>query len=148
MSAYYKDLFYFMEEDGILDCHDERDLYALHYVYLPAIQASLNEFVRQWNHHGLRTVHSMAPLAIWYSEVDTGIDGVDIGDITLYGIDPDGPVSDIETDNMVIVPESTINLTETQANDVNRLVPNSLVDDGNHRIDHYRRIQNYLKTQY
>ena len=54
--AYYKDLFNFMQDHGILDCNDERDLYALHYVFLPAIQASLDEFVRQWNNHGLRTV--------------------------------------------------------------------------------------------
>ena len=53
-SAYYKDLFIFMQDDGILDCNDERDLYALHYVFLPAIQASLDEFVRQWNNHGFR----------------------------------------------------------------------------------------------
>ncbi|CAB3979523.1 Hypothetical predicted protein [Paramuricea clavata] len=77
--------------------------------------ASLNEFVNQWNHHGLRTMHSISPLALWYSEViEIGVTGVNIGDITLYGIDPDGPVGDIETENMVVVPESTINLTENQ----------------------------------
>lgn len=46
-SAYYKDLFMFMEENEILDAHDELDIFALHYVYLPAIQASVNEFVSQ-----------------------------------------------------------------------------------------------------
>ena len=148
-SAYYKDLFNFMQDDGILDCNDERDLYALHYVFLPAIQASLDEFVRQWNNHGLRTVNSISPLAIWYSEVETGIDNFDIGNISLYGIDPDGPiVNDIETENMLIVPESTITLTEMQMNDVTNLVPNPLVDDGNHKINHYLQIQNYLRTEY
>ena len=148
-SAYYKDLFNFMQDDGILDCNDERDLYALHYVFLPYIQASLDEFVRQWNNHGLRTVNSISPLAIWYSEVETGIDNFDIGNISLYGIDPDGPiVNDIETENMLIVPESTITLTEMQMNDVTNLVPNPLVDDGNHKINHYLQIQNYLRTEY
>ena len=147
-SAYYKDLFNFMVTEGILDCHDERDLYALHYVFQQAIQASLDEFVRQWNHHGLRTVHSTSPLAIWYSEVETGINDVDIADIFCYGIDPDGPVGEIETDNMVIVPQSTLHLTETQTNEIARIVPNSLADDGNHRISHYLRIQTYLKSQY
>ena len=138
-----------MQDDGILDCNDERDLYALHYVFLPAIQASLDEFVRQWNNHGLRTVNSIYPLAIWYSEVETGIDNFDIGNISLYGIDPDGPiVNDIETENMLIVPESTITLTEMQMNDVTNLVPNPLVDDGNHKINHYLQIQNYLRTEY
>ena len=148
-SAYYKDLFNFMQDDGILDCNDERDLYALHYVFFPAIQASLDEFVRQWNNHGLRTVNSISPLAIWYSEVETGIDNFDIGNISLYRIDPDGPiVNDIETENMLIVPESTITLTEMQMNDVANLVSNPLVDDGNHKINHYLQIQNYLRTEY
>ena len=148
-SAYYKDLFNFMQDDGILDCNDERDLYALHYVFLPAIQASLDEFVRQRNNHGLRTMNSVSPLAIWYSEVETGIDDFDTGNISLYGIDPDGPVvNDIETENMVIVPDSTITLTDMQMNDVLNLVPNPLVDDGNHKINHYLQIQNYLKIEY
>jgi hypothetical protein len=148
-SAYYKDVFNFMQDDGILDCNDERDLYALHYVFLPAIQASLDEFVRQWNNHGLRTMNSVSPLAIWYSEVETGIDDFDTGNISLYGIDPDGPVvNDIETENMVIVPDSTITLTDMQMNDVLNLVPDPLVDDGNHKINHYLQIQNYLKIEY
>lgn len=148
-SAYYKDLFNFMQDEGILDCNDERDLYAMHYVFLPAIQASLDEFVRQWNNHGLRTVNSMSPLALWYSEIERGVDDFDIGDITLYGIDPDGPVvNDIETGNMVIVPESTITLTDLQLSDVISILPNPLADDGNHKINHFLRIQNYLKTEY
>lgn len=109
----------------------------------------MDEFVRQWNNHGLRTVNSKSPLAIWYSEVETGIGDSDIGNISLYGIDPDDPVvNDIETENMVIVPESTITLTEIQMNDVANLVPNPLVDDGNHKINHYLEIQNYLKVHY
>lgn len=147
-SAHYKDLFQFMEDDGILDSNDELDLYALHYVYLPAIQASLNEFIAQWNHHGLRTMHSTSPLALWYSEViQTGVNDIDVGDISLYGIDPDGPVINIETD-MVIVPENTIQLTENQARDINHLVPDPLAEDGNHRIWHYLAICNYLRTQF
>ena len=102
-----------MQDNGILNCNDERDLYALYYDFLPNIKASLNEFVCQWNNHGLRTVNSTFPLAIWYSEVETGINDFDIDHIPLYGIDPNVPVvSDIETENMVTVPESTITLTE------------------------------------
>ena len=147
-SAYYKDLFQFME-DGILDSHDELNLYALHYVYLPAIQASLNKFIAQWNNHELRTMHSTSPLALWYAKVvQTGVNDIDVGDISLYGIDPDGPVSNTETDNMVNVPESNIQLTENQAHDINHLIPDPLADDGNHRIWHYLTICNYLKTQF
>ena len=121
LTAHYKDVFYFIQDNGILDCNDERDLYALHYVFLPVIQASLGDFIRQWNHHGIRTVNSISPLAIWYAQVETGIDDVELDDINLYGIDPGGPNPDeIETDNMIIVPESTITLTKTQLNHVKK----------------------------
>ena len=39
-------LFYFMENQGILDPVSERDLYALHYVFLPHINLSLSKFKR------------------------------------------------------------------------------------------------------
>ena len=119
-----------MEEDGILDSINEQDIFALHHVYLPFIQASLDEFIRQWNYHGLRTMSSTSPLALWHSEIaHSGIHDIDVGDVSLYGIDPDGPFSEIET-----VPESTIQLTEHQANEINQLLPDPLVDDGNHKI--------------
>ena len=87
-------------------------------------------------------------MALWYSElVPTGVDDIDVGDIFLYGIDPDGPVAGIETDNMVSVPESTIQLTDSQADDIKGPVPDPLADDGNHRIGHYLTIANYLKLQ-
>ena len=94
-----------MEYTGTLDAHDERDLFAVHYVYKPALQASLDKFISQWNNHGLLTMRRVSPLALWYSEMGaSGVDDVDVGDISLYGVDPDGPVPDLETDTMVTVP--------------------------------------------
>ncbi|XP_074627042.1 uncharacterized protein LOC141885050 [Acropora palmata] len=149
VSSFYIDLFNFMEYTGILDAHDERDLFALHYVYKPAIQASLDEFISQWNYHGLLTMRSMSPLALWYSEmVASGVDDVDVGDISLYGVDPEGPVPDLETDNMVTVPESTVQVTDNHADEIRSIVPDPLVDDGNHGIAHYLAIANYLKMRY
>ena len=54
-SAHYKDVFQFLANSNALDSLDEVHLWALHYVYLPRINASLDEFKSQWNHHGLRT---------------------------------------------------------------------------------------------
>ena len=88
----------------------------------------------------------MFSLALWYSEfVPSGVDDIDIGNITLYGVDPDGPVACIKTENMVSVPESTIQLTDNQADGIKCLVPDPLADDGNHRIRHCLAIANYLK---
>lgn len=91
-SGYYEDLFNFMHDDGILGCNDERDLYALHYVFLqPFKHHWMNLSVSGTTMHGLRTVNSIFPLAIWYSEVETGIDSV-IANVSVYGIDPKGSV--------------------------------------------------------
>ena len=53
-----------------------------------------------------------------------------------YGIDYDGPLTDIETDNNVVVPESQIQLTDHQLQELqNRIDP--LSDDGNNGINHF-----------
>lgn len=44
-----------MELEGSLDPDNEIHLYALHLVFVPLIQKSLDEFSYSWNHHGLRT---------------------------------------------------------------------------------------------
>ena len=64
-SALYKDVFQFLENSNALDSLDEVHLWALYYVYLTRINASLDEFKSQWNHHGLRTTGHQSPLALW-----------------------------------------------------------------------------------
>ena len=49
--SHYTDLFLYMEEDQILDRNGIIDLFSLHYIYQPRIQASLDEFKKGWNHH-------------------------------------------------------------------------------------------------
>lgn len=65
VSGYYKDLFLFMENVGLLDSTDPLHITALHHVYQPRINRSVDEFVRQWNNHSLRTMESRSPLQLW-----------------------------------------------------------------------------------
>ena len=46
-----------MESEGILPPDDQMHLFAynFHFVYLPRINAALEEFVVQWNNHSIRT---------------------------------------------------------------------------------------------
>lgn len=135
-SALYKDLFQFLENTGTLDSLDELHLLALQYVYLPRINASLEEFTRQWNHHGIRTAGHQSPLALWYSAMLTAPDESSIINWQTYGIDNDGPISDIETNNNVVVPESHLQLSEQQLQELERNV-DPISDDGNNGIDHF-----------
>lgn len=65
VSGYYKDLFLFMENVGLLDSTDPLHITALQHVYLPRMNRSVDEFVSQWNNHSLRTMESRSPLQLW-----------------------------------------------------------------------------------
>lgn len=61
---YYK-LFYFMEDLQILDVSDDTHLFALEYVFLPRINASLEKFMLAWNNHPLSSEGSLTPNQLW-----------------------------------------------------------------------------------
>lgn len=54
--GYYYRLFYFMEEEEILDSLNEINLLALHYIYEPKINEKLKLLTNAWAAHKLRTV--------------------------------------------------------------------------------------------
>ena len=58
---YYRKLFFSMEAEGVLDPSRTVDLFCLHLVYIPRINAALEEFVRRWNAHKLSSEHCMTP---------------------------------------------------------------------------------------
>ena len=63
-SLYYQ-LFYYMEDIGILHPDNSVDMFCLHFVYIPRINASLNQFTLTWNHHPLGSACNKSPLQIW-----------------------------------------------------------------------------------
>ena len=108
LGALYKDLFIFMENNSLLDVDNEVHLLALEIMYLPRINASLHEFEQQWNYHGVRTVGHQTPMALWYSRNIYNQQDVPKNDLASYGVEYDGEVPDLETDNNIVVPECTI----------------------------------------
>ena len=58
-------LFYYLEARGYLDPINEIHLYSLHYVFLPRINNSLQQFQDGWNHHGIRTAGHRSPYQIF-----------------------------------------------------------------------------------
>ena len=132
LSALYKDLFKFMENTGLLDSLSEVDLFALHYIYLPRINASLTEFRSQWNNHGIRTENHQPPLVLWQSNIHCLPDDPG-GPIESYGVDHEGPLPEISSNNNVIVPEC-LQLNEEQYRELQQRV-NPLAEDGNNGIE-------------
>ncbi|CAH0546672.1 unnamed protein product [Brassicogethes aeneus] len=151
VSKQFKQLFLYMEEVQILDEHNEIDLFSLSYVFLPRILRTLNEFIRQWNHHGLSTERNRSPVQIFYAATIAGSCVRDEDPIYLenpqeYGLDCLGPLPAIETDNNVVVPDFDITLTDDQLAMIRNHVPNPLIDDGASGINLYTCVRNLIKS--
>ena len=51
---------------GVLDCENAVHIFVVHYCFLDRINASLQSFVSDWNHHPVRTEHNNSPLQLLY----------------------------------------------------------------------------------
>ena len=145
-TSHFKDIFRFMEESNILDSKSELHIFALHYVYLPRVSQSVQEFVQQWNYHRLRTMNNRSPLALWNSGIiaDHTTD-VFLDDPDSYGIDFDGPMPELQTNNNVEVPSSLIQLSDDQYSSLQNLV-SPMEEDGNYGIYLYIRTCQFLEA--
>lgn len=113
VSSTYVQVFQQLEEDHILNSENECDLFCLHYVFLPRINASLRTFKSSWNNHPLSTERNRSPLQLYT--------GGSIGnplfeesiDLESYGIDPEAPLPDEEEleEPSVVVPDTDIELS-------------------------------------
>ena len=133
LSVLYRDLFKFMENTGLLDSLNEVDLLALHHVYLPQINASLTEFRSQWNNHGIRTANHKTQFMLWQTNIHCLPDDPRMVKVRDYGVDYEGPLPEITTNNNIIVPE-TLLLSEEQYQELQQRV-NPIEDDGNNGIE-------------
>ena len=61
----YYNLFYAMEDDGLLDASDPTHLYCLHYVFLARVNSSLRIYANAYAEHKLRTEHNQSPIQLW-----------------------------------------------------------------------------------
>ena len=110
---YYR-LFYHLENQLSLDPLNELHLFALHYVYLPRINRSLEMFQEAWNHHGLRTMHNASPHQLYTAGTlrlqQSNIQALDFFEDVdnAYGID----------ENVTWAPnaETTVNVPGTRVN--------------------------------
>lgn len=88
--SYFYFLFYAMEGEGVLRVDEEVDLYALHFVFMPKLQAQLDMFRQGWCHHRLRTERNRTPHQLWilgfenYEANDCCISGLHVRIIIVY----------------------------------------------------------------
>ncbi|KAL3847261.1 hypothetical protein ACJMK2_018182 [Sinanodonta woodiana] len=121
LSRYYRRLFMFMEDLGLLSNLDEVDLFVLHFVFLPQIQRSLDEFYNQWNYHGLSSIGHQSPLALWMQDALLHLDNTGHDAINM---EPFG----VPFINALLTPDALNHL---------QTLCDPLSDDGNHGINHF-----------
>ena len=145
---YYR-LFYYLEQHDLLDPLREQNLYALHYVFIPKINKSLEEFRKAWNHHRIRTAHQKSPYQLFTAGLlllqHSGLTALDFFNDAdhSYGIDEDGPEADEE--GTVIVPQLNYQLSST---DYQRLRDNvdPLSPSENYGIDLYEQTVQFIES--
>eukprot|EP00794_Sanderia_malayensis_P018478 gene18478-20329_t len=132
----------YMESSGVPDPVDEIDLAALEMVYAQRINQSLEEFANQWNNHPLSSCQNKSPLQL--IEMDKLSEAsnrdYDMGEVDeFYGVDEDGPIGVLQTNN-VVVPSLELDFDDITNNfDI-------LADDGNHGINIYEQVRAHQKT--
>lgn len=60
-------LFLSLEDQGLLDPSNPRDLFSLHFVFLPRLNNALSTFLSSYNHHPMRTAGNKSPYQLWIS---------------------------------------------------------------------------------
>lgn len=63
----YYQLFYYMEDNGVLDPVNEIHLYCLQFVYLPRINQHLQLWKEGWLQHRIRTAGNQTPMQLYIS---------------------------------------------------------------------------------
>ena len=144
---YYK-IFYFLEEQGLLNSLDELHLWALHYVYLPRINKSLTEFQHTWNNHPIRTANHKTPQQLFTAGClllqNSGIDALDFDcDVDDgYGVDASSTLNTDDQDTLV-VPQNRIKFADHDVR-VLRQTIDPLDASDNYGIDLYEQTLQFI----
>lgn len=111
----YYPLFYYLEQQDVLDVFFELHLFSLHYVYTLRLNQSLKSFQEGWNHHGIRTARYLSSQQLFVQGAlhlrSSGLVSLEFFERVSvdYGISNDylTPASELET---VSVPEGRTSL--------------------------------------
>ena len=68
LEKFYK-LFYHMEDTNVLDISNPIHRFALHFIFLPRIQAALSHWLIVHNNHGVRTAGHQTPEQMWFTNI-------------------------------------------------------------------------------
>ena len=131
-------MFFYLENEGLLDPLNETDLYCLHKVFLAKINQSLEEFKRQYNNHPIRTEGNQTPLQLFCTGMLLNVNSTSMQNLLLsngftpndYGIEEEGPVPTEEASCVLVPPPRLPNsLTLQQENAISRIINDTNFED-------------------
>jgi len=144
----FQAIFYYMEEEGMLDPLDELHLFVLHLVFLPMINKALDELTSDWNNHPLSSENNFSPEQLWHLGLadyrNSNPDGYEeLNNIHWreFGIDYEGPLPD-EEDGVVNIPETFFPLTDAQFTHIENELQTGQIGQ---EIDTYANILGYIQ---
>lgn len=147
---HFQSIFFFLNDNQLLDPLNELHLFSLHYIYLPRINRALCEMERDWAHHPISTVNNRSPHQLWHYgmarllHIDPqSAEEAMVNMCDEYGMDEEAPYPDVETDNDVVIPETRVELSENQQLHLEQTI-DPLLDDNNEGIDLYQQTVNEL----
>jgi hypothetical protein len=138
----YTTIFMYLEDRCGLDINNNVYMFCLHYVFLPRINQSLEQWKQAWNHHKIRTEGSCSPLQLYTKGmIECGYRGMEDADVdpNEYGIDWEGPQPNEDNENTVFVDEPRNVLTPTQSLLLQSLVNPTQEDNDGHGINVYNQ---------
>jgi transposase InsO family protein len=141
----FRNIFFYMEEENILDPLSELHLFCLHHTYLPRINRA-----EQWNQHPVSTEENQSPYQLWVSgmlasansfctAVCDVMDGIEEPLLQYYGVDENGPIVSSDDGNIVEVPPLIVELShEREQIIMDQIDP--LSEDDNYGITIFMRM--------
>ncbi len=114
VSSTFVIVFQTLESTGVLDPLNDLDIFCLHFVYIPRINAALKSFQEAWNNHPLSTERNRTPLQLYalYS-IGNSLFEEDNIDLNTYGMESDSNDELDEGDyDCIVVPIIDIPLSD------------------------------------
>ena len=147
----YYALFYEMEDNNLLCVDNDTDQFSINFVFLPKINAQLDQFTSAWNNHPIQTENGLSPLQLWTRGLLSAaptyqaeiFDGMTIGDN--YGVEGnDQGISSIDHEG-VVVPETNVDLSQQQLAYIGQNF-NPLRQSEFNGVDVYIEVKEYIES--
>lgn len=109
----YYYIFYYLEENSLLDISDNGHLFCLHYIFLPRINAHMQKFVKGFDDHPLSSEKNRTPNQLWIRGSLLYDNTITVRDFRSYGIDMESRLVITENDCETLeIPDLEVNLDQ------------------------------------